>query len=137
MRWLIRVLLPLSFLLLTACAANQSSLSEEFDRSTKAYNRLLRWHEVESAVMTYSDQDTLEESLKKAETLKKRGVSVTDFRILSSKYFQEKKSGTVVTEFDYFILPSNRIKTITNRQEWIYRENINIWKLKSGLPDFE
>lgn len=123
---------------LAACAtAIQTGLSEEFDRSVKAYNRMLRWHEIEKAGMTYIDPELQEEYLKQAETLKKRGLSVTDFRILSTKYLPEKQSGDAITEFDYYILPSNRIKTIPYRQEWIYRESIKSWKLKSGLPAFE
>ena len=132
----IKGLLCILCLTLTACAT-QTGLSEEFDRSVKAYNRMLRWHEIENAVMTYSDPEQREEYLKQADTLKKRGLSVTDFRILSSRYLPEKKSGDVLAEFDYYILPSNRVKTISSRQEWVYLESIKSWKLKSGLPAFE
>jgi hypothetical protein len=133
---LTKVFLCFICLALTACATH-TGLSEEFDRNMKAYNRMLRWHEIENAVMTYSDSEQREESLKQAETLKKRGLSVTDYRILSSQYLPEKKTGDVIAEFDYYILPSIRVKTITYRQEWVYLENIKSWKLKSGLPSFE
>lgn len=133
---LVQIFLCIVLMTLTACAT-QTGLSEEFDRSVKAYNRLLRWHEIESAGMTYIDPDLREEFLKQADILKKRGLSVTDFRILSTTYLPEKRSGDVVAEFDYYILPSNRVKTISYRQEWVYLENIKSWKLKSGLPVFE
>jgi hypothetical protein len=133
---LVKVFLCVICLTLTACTTH-TGLSEEFDRSMKAYNRMLRWHEIENAVMTYIDPEQREEYLKQADTLKKRGLSVIDFRILSSRYLPEKQSGDVVAEFDYYILPSNRVKTISYRQEWVYRENIKSWKLKSGLPPFE
>ncbi len=136
MRWLTRGILLFSCLTLAACAT-QAGLSEGFDRSVKAYNRMLRWHEIEDAVMTFTDSDQKEDQLKQAEFLKKRGLSVTDFRILSSNYLPEKKTGDVIAEFDYYILPSNRVKTISDRQEWVYRENIRSWKLRSGLPPFE
>jgi hypothetical protein len=131
-----KVVLCVICLTLTACATH-TGLSEELDRSVKAYNRMLRWHELENAVMTYSDPEQLEKYLKQAETLKKRGLTVTDFRILSSRYLPEKQSGDVVAEFDYYILPSNRVKMVSHRQEWVYRENIKSWKLKNGLPAFE
>lgn len=133
---LVKGFLVIICLALTACVT-QTGLTGEFDRSVKAYNRLLRWHEIESAGITYIDPELREEFLKQAETLKKRGLSVTDFRILSSKYIPEKKSGDVTAEFDYYILPSNRIKTVSYRQEWVYRENGKIWILKSKLPLFE
>lgn len=132
----VKVFLVVICMALTACAT-QTGLSEEFDRSVKAYNRLLRWHEIESAGVTYIDPELREDYLKQADTLKKRGLSVTDFRILSSKYIPERKSGDVIAEFDYYILPSNRIKTISYRQDWVYQENLKSWKLKSKLPVFE
>ncbi|MDD2583070.1 MAG: hypothetical protein PHR66_13860 [Desulfuromonadaceae bacterium] len=129
-------------LTLTSCAtltglSERFDKSKEFDRSVKAYNRMLRWHEIESAGMTYIEPEQLKEYLKRAETLKQRGLSVTDFRILTAVYLPETKTGDAVAEFDYFILPSNRIKTVSYPQKWIYRENLKGWKLKSGLPDFE
>ena len=129
-------LLCILCLTLSACATH-TSLNEEFDRSVKAYNRMLRWHEIENAGATYIDQEQQAEYQKQAETLKKRGLSITDFRILSSRYLPEKKTGDVNAEFDYFMLPSNRIKTISYRQEWIYRDTIKSWKQKNALPVFE
>lgn len=133
---LLKGLLCIAWLTLTACAT-QTGINDEFDRSVKAYNRMLRWHELENAVMTYADPEQREEHLKRADTLKKRGLSVTDFRILSTRYLPENQSGDVIAEFDYYILPSNRVITISHRQEWVYRENIKSWKLINGLPPFE
>ncbi|MHB8121758.1 MAG: hypothetical protein ACYDG4_06345 [Desulfuromonadaceae bacterium] len=125
-------------LMLTACAAQTGyGLSQDFERSVKAYNRMLRWHEIESAGMTYIDPELREEYLKRAESLKKQGLSFTDFRILSTVYIPEKKAGDAVAEFDYYMLPSNRVKTVSYRQEWVYSESDKRWKLKSRLPDFE
>jgi hypothetical protein len=128
-------------LMLCSCAyaqqAKQANIGEELDRSVKAYNRMVRWYELENAVMTYTESEQRDEYLKQAGTFKKRGISITDFRILSTRYVPEKQTGDAVAEFDYYILPSNRIKTISHHQEWVYLENIKSWKLKNGLPPFE
>jgi len=138
MTMVVKGLLCIVCLALTACATQRGlGLSDELDRSVKAYNRMLRWHEIENAVVTYSDPEQREEYQKQADILKKRGISVTDYRILSTRYIPETQSGDVVAEFDYYILPSNRVKTVSHRQEWVYRENIKSWKLKNGLPTFE
>ncbi len=137
MKKMVKVILCIVCLTLTACASSRTGLSEEFDRSAKAYNRLLRWHEIESAGITYIDPEIQDEYMKQADILKKRGLSVTDYRILSSRYLPDKKSGDVIAEFDYYVLPSNRVKTILYRQDWFYMESVNSWKLKSGLPVFE
>jgi len=138
MRRMTNVIALLSCLILTACAAvTQGGLSEEFDRSVKAYNRMLRWHEIENAGMTYIDPNLRDQYLKQADSLKKRGLTVADYRIVSSTYLPENKSGDVIAEFDYFMLPSNRVKTVSYRQEWAYQESIKSWMLKTGLPVFE
>lgn len=133
----IKGLLCFVYILFAACATNHTGINEEFDRSVKAYNRLLRWHEMEDAGMTFIDSGLREEYIKQAAILKKRGLSVTDFRILSSRCIPDKKTGDVVAEFDYYILPSNRVKTVSYRQEWVYLETLKRWKVKSGLPVFE
>lgn len=130
------LLLLVSCMVLTACAT-EMGLRDEFDKSIKSYNRMLRWQEVENAGMTFMEKGLRDDFMKKAEALKKRGVTMTDYRILTSECLPEKKSGEVIAEFDYFILPSNRIKKTTYRQEWVYQDLVKSWKLKSGLPAFD
>jgi hypothetical protein len=127
-------------LMTAACSASNSAIiREQFEKSTKAYNKMLRWHEIEGAGMTYLEPERRDEFMKAAANIKKREVTITDFRILTSECLPDKGTGEVVAEFDYYILPSNRIKTQNYRQDWVYRE-INekkSWKVKSGLPPFE
>ncbi|MEI7815933.1 MAG: hypothetical protein WCI45_01965 [Desulfuromonadales bacterium] len=136
MNWPLKWILLFSYLILAACAT-QTGLREELDRSVKAYNRMLRWHELENAGTTYVETELQDEYLKKVSSLKKRGLSFTDFRINSIRYIPETKTGDVITEFEYYILPSNRVKTLSYHQEWIYLESLKSWKVKSGLPVFE
>lgn len=114
----------------------QASMGEGFEQSVKAFNRLLRWHELENAGMTYIEPQLRETYLKQADHLKKRGLTVTDFRIISSRYLPETKSGDVIAEFDYYMLPSSTVKTISYRQDWVYQESTKSWKLRSSLPTF-
>jgi hypothetical protein len=122
----------------TACV-NNSGIREEFEKSVKGYNRMLRWQEMEGAGMIYMAPEGRDAFLQSVETIKKKGVSITDFRILTLECLPEKNSGDAVAEFDYYILPSNRIKTLTYKQVWDYRENSGSkqWKIKSALPAFE
>jgi hypothetical protein len=120
-----------------AACSSQAGIRDQFEKSVRAYNRMLRWQEVENAGITYIEPRLNDDFQKQAEFLKKRGTTITDFRIITTQYYQEKKTGDVVAEFDYYILPSNRIKTITYHQEWFFQEDIKNWKLRSGLPLFE
>jgi hypothetical protein len=132
-------LLLLCCLMTAACSVSSSTIREEFEKSTKAYNKMLRWHEIEGAGMTYLEPERRDEFMKAAADFKKREVTITDFRILTSECLPDKGTGEVVAEFDYYILPSNRIKTLNYHQDWVYRD-INekkSWKVKSGLPRFD
>ncbi len=131
-----KILLLSICLIMTACVSDMG-IREDFEKSMRAYNRMLRWQEVENAGMLYMEKDQRDVFMRNAESLKRRGVTMADFRILTFECLTEQKTGDVVTEFDYFILPSNRIKTVTYRQEWVYLEALKSWKLKSGLPPFE
>lgn len=138
MRFVRPGLILLCCLVLVGCAT-QAAIREEFEKSMKGYNRMLRWHEVENAGMLYLEPEQRELFMTSAEAIRKQGVTITDYRILTSEYLPGKNSATVVAEFDYYIMPSNRIKTLTYKQEWVYREISarKSWKLKSGLPAFE
>lgn len=130
-------------LMLCSCSyvlqAKHANMREEFDRSSKDYNKLLRWREVENAGMIYMDAGLRDAFMKSAEEIKKRGVTITDYRILTSECLPEKNTADMLVEFDYFTLPSNRIKTLTYRQNWVYldTEQKKGWQLKSGLPPFD
>jgi len=134
--WIKKGLLLSLCMIMTACVS-EMGLREEFDKSMKAYNRMLRWQEYENAGMLYQERELRDEYMKRVEVIKKRGVTLADFRIITSECLAEKKTGEVIAEFDYYVLPSNRVKTITYRQQWIYQESEKSWKLKSPLPLFD
>jgi len=134
--WIKKALLLSICIILTSCAT-EMGLRDEFDKSMKEYNRMLRWQEFENAGMLYQERELRDDYMKRVEVIKKRGVALTDFRILTSECLAEKKTGEVIAEFDYYILPSNRIKTVTYRQQWIYQDSVKSWKLQSPPPLFD
>jgi len=130
--------------LVTAACASDVVVQTEFEKSVKSYNRMLRWREIENAGLTYLEQDQREAFLTRAGEIRKKEITITDYRILFMEFFSKKNTGRAVVEFDYYILPSNRIKTLTYKQDWIYDKvdkeddsDKKAWKLKTGLPDFE
>lgn len=127
------------YCLMSVACVTQAGIRDQFDKSVKGFNRMLRWQEAETAGMTYMDPGLRDAYLKSADTIRRKGVTITDYRILTTECLPDKSTGDVVAEFDYYILPSNRVKTITYRQYWRYQEvnGRKEWRLKSGLPEFE
>lgn len=138
MRKFLQGLLLCSCLMLAACV-HDTGIREEFEKSTKDYNRMLRWQEISRAVATYGDPDLRVGFISAADAIRKRGVAITDYRILTTECLPEEKTGEVVAEFDYYILPSNLVKSLTYTQEWAYHTTGagKGWKVKTPLPAFE
>ena len=130
----------LSCCLLTIACVPAKGVRELFEQSVKDYNRMLRWKEIPGAGFKYMTPELREEHLAAAKLLSKRDVTITDYRILFTECFPEQMRGDALVEFDYYILPSNRIKTLTYKQDWVYKElELNqkrIWKLTSAMPLF-
>jgi len=136
-------LLLLCCLFMTACAyARQSGMREDFEKQMKDFNRMLRWQEMEHAGMLYIAPESRAAFIKGVEAAGKKGITITDYRILTFECLPEQNKATAVALFEYYTLPSNRIKSITYNQDWVYNDTSNNnskkgWILKSGLPQFE
>ena len=133
--WIAVLLLCLTF---SACMPSRV-IRSEFEKSVKDYSRMLRWQEIAAAGPMYVPNESREQYVEDSVSIKKRDVIVTDFRVLSMEYYEEKLQGKALVEFDYYILPSNNIKTLSDKQDWEYGETGSEkgWKVKSPLPAFD
>jgi len=138
-------LLLIAPLLLGGCAAYKNmNRQENCDKVVKDYSRMIRWNEAEKVGMAFVGPKQRAAFDKTAESIRRRGVSMVDFRILAKECMAEKKKAEATVEFDYFILPDNRLKTITDHQTWIFLEENpqdpdagEGWKITSPLPEFK
>lgn len=125
-------------LLLAACVPDRG-FREDFEHSVKTYNRMLRWQEISAAGQLYMEPEKLDTFMATVDNMGRRGVTITDFRILIMDFLPDRKRGDALVEFDYYSLPSFRIKTLTYKQNWVYRDvdNSMSWRVKSALPSFD
>lgn len=132
-------------LLFGGCAAYRNmNRQENCDKMIKDYSRMIRWNEAEKVGMAFVLPNQRAVFNKTAESIRRRGVSMVDYRILAKDCSAEKKKAEATVEFDYFILPDNRLKTITDHQTWIFLEENpqdpdagEGWKITSPLPEFK
>ncbi len=135
-----RFMTMLCLLMLCSCATIRNSNSRDsFEKSMKGYNKMLRWQEVENAGMQYFDPKERDAFMKTAASIRKRGVSITDYRILTSECLPEKGTAESMVEFDYYTLPSNRVRSLTYTQKWIFidTDEKKGWQVNSTLPAFD
>lgn len=132
---LLLLLLP-SFIL--GCATiNNYNMGNDFEKISRSYDQLIRWNELESAMLTYvsvKQRDDYRERIKAA-----KDVKIFDYRIRARDCNPEKKEATAIVEFDYFRSPSATVHTVLDEQKWFYEDEAGSgsWRLKSLLPKFE
>jgi hypothetical protein len=131
---------------LTACSYYKNhTRSEDCDRVLKSYNRqYVRFKELEKAAIVFVDRPIRDSYSIAAEEFRRKNVSLVDVRVLAQECLAEQKRAEATVEFDYFILPDSRLKTVTDRQKWIFREEDKEkpelgegWKLVTPLPAFK
>ena len=120
---------------LTACRT-LGVTTAEFEKSSRDYSRMVRWQEFSTANTTYVEQDIRRAFEVKVAAAK--GITLVDYRILTLTCDPEKGEARATVEFDYYRLPSTRVRTVTDVQQWVYRdeEGESGWRLTSLFPDF-
>ncbi len=110
---------------------------DEFETSSKDYNRMIRWNEAESAGHLYADKSIREQYLARVADAKE--VKVTDYRIKHMECDIQRGEGTVKVEIDYYIPPSITLKTLVDQQKWSYvnEGETKTWRLMTLLPEFK
>jgi uncharacterized protein YceK len=137
-----RLLIVLLMLVVTTgCeTVRKSAVKEDCEHSIKSYNRMIRWGDAEKAGMVLVAPDILPQYATAAEDLRRRKVQMADYRILAYECSVENKKASAVVEFDYYALTNFKLKTLTYRQSWIYREEAPgvtpAWLMTTPLPDF-
>jgi hypothetical protein len=118
---------------LTACSHN---LRDEFDTSLDKYNNMLGRNELGPASQFAADT-VKEEFIATAAALKE--VRIVDYKILKTKYAEEKHKASVEVEISYYNLYSNKVKSLRTVEEWTYSDERGVkgWRLMSVLPEFK
>jgi len=126
------------FLLLTSCQYfRESGLNSDFDKATREYFRMVRWHELERAPLTFIADPLRDEFRRRLEAA--RNVQITDYRVRNMECRAGEGKGEVTVEWDYYIPPSFNLKTLEDPQRWEYVEEKNKkgWMLMTLFPEFK
>jgi len=134
-------LIALATLIIGGCSTfdtiKNANIGGEFEKSSRAYVQLIRWHEMESAMVTYVDTPLRADYQKRITEAGE--TQVVDYRIKSMACDPVKGEAELTVEFDYFRLPSTRVLTVADHQKWSYVEQsgVHSWQLQTLLPVFK
>ena len=118
-------------------AIRKVNIGTEFEKSSRAYLQLVRWHEMESAMVTYVNASLQDGYRKRIEAAGE--TKVVDYRIKSMDCDPVKGEATLKVELDYYRPPSTRVLTVVDNQIWSYEgaEGNRSWRLQTLLPEFK
>ena len=129
-----RVTLLMILLSFVACAGfAEKSRMESFSHIFDAYEQALRMGNYDAAAK-FLDPVSLHGTtpdIDKYQNIKVFDIKVTNVKV-SDDGFEIKQDA----ELQYFLLNSNRLRTLRQAQTWRYKPDQEIWLLESGLPKF-
>lgn len=117
--------------LLSGCASTFDFRREEiFEDTAKAYGRLIRWSDFESA------QAFLAAAESGAKITLPKDVRVTDYEVRQMAYEPGKYKVVQIVAISYYQANDPRLRMLQDKQLWEFDGATNAWLLKSGLPQF-
>jgi hypothetical protein len=133
-------IIGLILLLLTASSCSsikKYTINEEFEVSSKSYNKMLRWREWEKATAAFVAEPQRAKFASRVKAAEK--ITVTELRIRTQECNVDKGEAEVVIDIDYYISPSVTIKSVEDYQKWKYIEENGqkLWRLTTLFPEFK
>jgi hypothetical protein len=124
----------LTLLLLTACATTQDQKMYTLDKSFNAYERALRWQDVD-AVIAFHKNEHEKLTVEKRKYLKQ--FRVTSYNVVFSNVAADGNHASQIIELKYYKNDSMTIHELTINNKWEYDEKTQHWYLTNDLPDFK
>lgn len=118
-------------LLHAGCAAQQRAA--RLEAVQLQYRDAIRWGAFEIATTFVDDAIVPPGDLQRFKGLRVTGYEVLTHQTLDSMRGQRVKT---MVKIDYYHQETPVVRSVTDVQEWQYRESDRRWLLRSGLPQF-
>jgi hypothetical protein len=127
----------LLFMLASCQSIHNKNVAQDFDKGSRSYFRMVRWSELDKAPLYFVDDKLRKEFEKRVKESK--DVQITDYRVKSIECRPEKGEAEVTVEWDYYIPPAVKLKTVEDPQKWRYVEEKEKkgWMLMTLYPEFK
>ncbi len=130
-----RLTIPILALLVAGCAIVPDLVRQtKFERTSRAYEKVIRWSDFEEAV------HFLKDTAKKKnppDLNKLKLIKVIEYEVKKTSLIKDQSRFLQVAEIQYYRADSIVVKTVTDHQLWEYDTTLKNWYLLSGLPDFK
>ena len=121
-------------LLILGCASMETGEKmSQFDETSRAYLRAIRWGEFEAA-FAFKKRTASNEELPDFEGY--RTVKVTNYKVKQTIMSEDQSRIIQIVDFQYYRTKDVTVKNLIDRQKWEYDNDQEKWFLQSDLPDF-
>ena len=121
-------------MLVLGCASMQAGEKmSQFDETSRAYLRAIRWGEYEAA-FSFKKLTARNEELPDFENY--RTVKVTDYKVKQTIISEDQSKIIQIVDFQYYRTKDVTVKNLIDRQKWEYDKEQEKWFLQSDLPAF-
>ena len=121
-------------MMVLGCASMQTGEKmSQFDETSRAYLRAIRWGEYEAA-FAFKKLAARNEELPDFENY--RTVKVTDYKVKQTIIAEDQSRIIQIVDFQYYRMKDVTVKNLIDRQKWEYDKEQEKWFLQSDLPAF-
>ena len=121
-------------LLILGCASMKTGEKmSQFDETSRAYLRAIRWGEYEAA-FAFKKLTARDEELPDFENY--RTVKVTNYKVKQTIISKDQSKIIQIVDFQYYRMKDVTVKNLIDRQKWEYDPKQEKWFLQSKLPGF-
>ncbi|MGD8962714.1 MAG: hypothetical protein PVF29_04300 [Desulfobacterales bacterium] len=121
-------------LLILGCASMKTGEKmSQFDETSRAYLRAIRWGEYEAA-FSFKKLTARDEELPDFENY--RTVKVTNYKVKQTIISKDRSKIIQIVDFQYYRMKDVIVKNLIDRQKWEYDPEQEKWFLQSNLPEF-
>ncbi|MGD8344533.1 MAG: hypothetical protein PVI38_14445 [Desulfobacterales bacterium] len=121
-------------LLILGCASMETGEKmSQFDTTSRAYLRAIRWGEFEAA-FAFKKLTDRDEELPDFEDY--RTVKVTNYKVKQTIISEDQSKIIQIVDFQYYRMKDVTVKNLIDRQKWAYDKEQEKWFLHSDLPAF-
>jgi hypothetical protein len=132
------LLMSALLLILSSCQSiRDQKAAEDFTNTSRGYLRMVRWHELDKAPLSFIDDSLREEFKKRIDA--SRETRIFDYRVRNLECNVQKGEAGLTVDWDYYTPPSVKVKSVEDVQKWRYvKENDKgMWLLMTLLPEFK
>ena len=121
-------------MLVLGCASMETGEKmSQFDETSRAYLRAIRWGEFEAAY-AFKKLSARNEEMPNFEDY--RTVKVTNYKVKQTIIAEDQSRVIQIVDFQYYRMKDVTVKNLIDRQKWEYDKEQERWFLQSNLPDF-